>query len=220
MATKVNPWGKPDVVATGCRVALSDVMSEQRAEDFLTEDNYDDYELALKLQREEDMINGTVDSESQDLLFAQLLQAQEDQAIRSSQIVHADTMRFEKVELRTEFETMMNDSIVPSNSNVNSSSYHAAILLEKNLEITKPERMAEYSRHNPLLRSLNASKALSELEGVGDLTGAGLLISKNVGNSVRQFVHKQNANFKKPSKIQQQKQLGQPPYSGQSDIID
>jgi hypothetical protein len=219
MSTKVNPWGKSTTASATSKVALSDVMSEQRAEAFLTEDNYDDYELALRLQREEDMINGSLDSETQDRLFAELLQAQEDQVMRTGQSVPSDTMRFQKVELKTEYETLLDDSFVPSNSNVNSSSYHAAILLEKNLEITKPDRLAEYSRHDPLLRSLNASKALSELEGVGDLTGEGLLVNKDVGNTVRRFVHKQNANAKKPSKIQQQKQVGQA-NSRQSNIID
>lgn len=194
-----NPWHKPKNDAHA-PAALIDIMSEQKAEDFLTEDNLDDYELALKLQFEEDLMNSSANQEVEDRLFAELLQHREDSSGPSKYPLPTDTARFDKVEIRRFDDDFYSESSTVPTSTINSSAYHAAVMLEKNLELSKPERLEGYARHDPLLRSLNTSKALSELEGVGDLTGDGLLVNKDVGNSIRQFVQKNNnKSSKKPN---------------------
>lgn len=178
---------------------FNDIMSEQLAQGLQdswgsvpqgeTEEVDEDLLLAQALQAQFNDEIEQSSSAADDLVIAQLLQASEDEdrAIERRQV--RDTEVFRKVTVGSA-DGFNAREINPINS-VHSSGWVKAVKLEKSLGNYDEEKQAALSKHDPLISALRYSDALTEIEGAGDLSGSGLLVSRSVGYSLENFAKKQ-----------------------------
>jgi hypothetical protein len=171
---------------------LIDIMSEQVAQQLQgTESSSEvideDLLLAQQLQAQFDE-EMTVSNVDDDIMIAQILQANEEEANKKSRKANAqDTAVFEKI------GTISHQEIdqLGYGSQVHSSEWFEAVKLERKLGKFDEEKQASVTKHDPLIRALRNSEALTELEGAGDIAGGRLLVSPSVGFSLRSFEKKQ-----------------------------
>ncbi len=145
-----------------------------------------DYELALQLQfaEEVDVHDSCVD----DFQLAQILSEPDDHRLGAPPIV-SDSLRYSKIVVRSQHvaENMVTSKPLP----VTSSTYSSACQQERKVQYLDDHQYKVLVKHDPLLNALSNSERLSELEGVGDLTGNGLLVNKTVSCSLRRFIQAQ-----------------------------
>jgi hypothetical protein len=167
----------------------------------------DDFEMALKLQQEDGVpmlfpeVVG-IDSESEDFMLAQAIQTIEENEARhfhtiSTSSRNEDSLAFSKINVQSAYlsgqQSIYDNSSAYSGNGVKSSAWHEAISLHRKIEQTEPEKYDQIAKHEPLLRDLKASEIMSEIDGVGDLSGRGLMVQKNVLIPVRTFADKQQS---------------------------
>lgn len=183
-------------------VNFADIMSEQVAlslqeqdypENTVQPDEIDeDFLLAQQLQAQfNEEITESVTTVDDDLIIAQILQANEEEEKRRNKSKNQDTTAFEKVRTISPGDDDDDDFSFATQSQIHSSDWYEAMKLEKKLGKFDEEKQASITKHDPLLRALKNSEALTELEGAGDLAGGKLLVSPSVGFSLRSFEKKQ-----------------------------
>jgi hypothetical protein len=177
---------------------LAEIMSEQFAVSLqeqetgptVTEDAVDeDLILAQQLQAQfDEEIVGAATTPDDDLVIAQILQANEEEEKSRAKVHAKDTAAFEKVGTISAGHFDFEDS---SKTDVHSSEWYKAVQLEKKLGKFDEEKQASITKHDPLIRALRSSEALTEFDGAGDLAGSKLLVSPSVGFTLRSFEKKQ-----------------------------
>lgn len=197
-----NPWKKaPTTACPDHTVKLADIMSEEViAKEFpdqiikTEQPILSDYELALKLQEEDDF-HYLTDQEKEDQMLAEYMQAIElaEQASKS-QPQASDSLVFEKITTKSPYALHDTEpSVNITQPIVNSTAFHEATTLERKVDTLQPENKSYLMKVDPVLNTLATSQSLSEYEGVGDLTGKGLVVQKNVAAPIKAFIQKQEA---------------------------
>lgn len=151
---------------------------------------------------------------SDDLKLAQLLQQLENDDSLSSyeeKMLHdrskcLDQNSFSKISVVSRYSSSStNQNRVYQGSRIRSSDYYEATHRENQLNsvgvdssntamfrggVTMLPDGEFVSKHDSLLNSLSNSVKLTEIDGVGDLSGAGILIGNSVANSIRSSAQK------------------------------
>ena len=168
--------------------------------DYSTSECIDDHTLARMLQQ----------MENEDSAASYEAPLSQDQKSQSEQ------NKFSKISVVSRYDS----STTPHNrahigSNIVSSDYHEAMLRESQMNsvgvdsynfsmfkggVTMLPDGNFISKHDSLLNSLSNSIKLTEIDGVGDLSGSGLLVGNSVANSIRSSAQKKRS---KETDIQQ-----------------
>ncbi len=153
-----------------------------------------DYELALQLQFAEEA--DVDDPCADDFRLAQILSEPDDHRSGAPPVV-TDSLRYSKIVVRSQHveERTLSSKPLP----VTSSAYSSACQQERKVQYLDDHQYKVLVKHDPLLNALSNSERLSELEGVGDLTGNGLLVNKTVSCSLRSFIQAQGKVSKRSS---------------------
>jgi hypothetical protein len=203
----MNPWVRDTPSVTGVVVAqpvrLVDIMSEQVIAEFFPPATAEkvqpsDYEIALRLQQQEN--ESFAERIDEDLAFAQFLQSQEDDSQRRRP---DDSLSFSKIVTRSAFATDDSNVVSGCRPFVGSSSYAQAVQQDRKVEHLSQTHYQHLVKHDSLLSALSNSESLSELNGVGDLTGQGLIVNKSVAQPLRTFIRKQSQLVASGKKKQQ-----------------
>lgn len=158
--------------------------------------------------------NFTTTECSDDFKLAQLLQQLENEDASSSYeaMIHQENKRhpdqnvYSKISVISRYDTSISENKHSYTvSNVRSSGFNDAIHRENQLNSVGVDNSSSnmfkggvtmlpdgnfVSKHDSLLNSLSNSIKLSEIEGVGDLSGRGILIGNSVANSIRSSAQK------------------------------
>ena len=157
---------------------------------FLTKECSDDFKLAQLLQQ--------IENEDATSSYESMLSHENKK--------HPDQNIFSKISVVSRYDSSSTKQRhVYHESNVKSSDFHEAIYRDNQLSTLGVEHSNSQmfkggvtmlpdgqfvSKHDSLLNSLSNSVKLSEIEGVGDLSGQGLLIGNSVANSIRSAAQK------------------------------
>lgn len=206
-------WSMVVSSAVPSKPKLADIMEEQEKNALDSTKSNDlsvynvnaqedeDFLLALKLQSDPLTYSETSGQELEDYMLCQAIAAiEQDEAAQSIHNDRAsssnDTLAYSKIKVRSVYDGgEMTQKM--AYANVTSSAWRAAVQLEKNTQLHEPEKLSDMQRHDPLLNSLKVSEQLTEYDGVGDLSGLGLMVNKSTAIPVKNFIDKQN----KPRRI-------------------
>jgi hypothetical protein len=180
----MSAWGS-SAKPTGISTKLTDIMSEQAIEKETMEDGgLTDYELALKLQFEDEFI------ESDDLELVHALSAIDEFTLTCplSQAAIDPSLKYSKITVKSQYESNDSQKKKPL---IVSSSFNEAVHQVRKVEHLDEARLNYITTHDPLLSALSTSESLTEWEGVGDLSGSGLLVNKKVAHPLRSFMQHQ-----------------------------
>lgn len=213
-----SPWRSP---SEGAKPRSFKEIQEEQATAEDKEDSGDvsiadpsedmsDYELALALQQSEElyrnsccspsMVDGTLTipdnvtavDVSNDELLARYLQEMENSE-RQRQT------RTAKVDTNAKIQVVPPSAVTsppPRTTAPISSSWKEATRLAMKLETANNDNVKSYYKHDKLLQGLANAEGLTELEGVGDLSG--IMVDNCVANSIKVFVAKhEERNYKK-----------------------
>lgn len=125
---------------------------------------------------------------------------------------HPDQNKFSKISVTSRYDSSSLAASRYKTSSIKSSDYNEAMFKENQLNLVGVDKSTSemfkggvtmlpngsfISKHDPLLNSLKNAEKLSEYEGVGDLSGGGLLINNSVANSIRSYSVQQLSQKKK-----------------------
>lgn len=174
----------------------ADFMADEfeiQSEDYTTDECVDDQTLARMLQQ----------MENEDSAASYEANLSQDQKRQSEQ------NKYSKISVVSRYDTStttLNRSYV--GPNIVSSGYHEAMLRESQMNSVGVDSQYSsmfkggvtmlpdgnfISKHDSLLNSLSNSVKLTEIDGVGDLSGNGLLVGNSVANSIRSSAQKKRS---------------------------
>lgn len=202
---KSSPWtSMPSTHSKEQVKSLSEIMKEQA--------NGIDFPLE-SYRKEQTAVAESDGKVDEDLALAMALQQIEDEELASGMDNRSTLLqeqnRFEKVSVVSRYDsgTTFGNRTFPRIAAA-SSEYNEARNIESQLNDLGVRREGAstmfkggvtvlpdgrfMSKHDPLLNGLVNSEKLSELEGVGDLQGAGILVGNSVANSIRSAQKKRN----------------------------
>ena len=209
-------WGNPAVATVPTTpLSLKSIIEEQKStkpsfhgieeanlttdeyefqhSDYSTSECFDDHTLAKMLQQ----------LENEDSAASYEANLSQDQKRQSEQ------NKYSKISVVSRYDTStttLNRSYV--GPNIVSSGYHEAMLRESQMNSVGVDSQYSsmfkggvtmlpdgnfISKHDSLLNSLSNSVKLTEIDGVGDLSGNGLLVGNSVANSIRSSAQKKRS---------------------------
>lgn len=155
----------------------------------------EDEQLALALSLSLEQNNQSISDKvlSEDLALAQCLQHVEDEEsdVRASYIEAASRQQYEKVTSARQHMLQPDSMPLAPPGRVHSTAWTDAVALERKALEKGQAKLPVYTRHEPLMQSLQTTQHLTELEGAGDLYGSKILVSKEVGQDLRTFVRRE-----------------------------
>ena len=209
-------WGNKGMVSPSApSLSLKSIIQQQQLSN--EADNFDRFPLdsAHEVDVEVPSIDDYSTLEcSNDAKLAQLLQQLENEdsslsyenSISQAQRRHPDQNLFSKISVVSRYDSSTtNQNRTYSSSSVCSSDYEKAMHRESQMNsvgvdssntsmfkggVTMLPDGNFVSKHDCLLNSLSNSVKLTEFDGMGDLSGAGLLIGNSVANSIRSSAQK------------------------------
>ena len=203
-------WGsKPSFSVTAPPISFKSIVEQQTdAEEFESIADFDIESTTV------DTNNFNTTECSDDFKLAQLLQQIENEDSSSTyegmlareKMKHPDQNVFSKISVISRYDSSTaTQKHSYHGSNVKSSDFNEALFRESQLTsagvcnsnsnmfkggVTMLPDGNFVSKHDKLLNSLSNSVKLSEIEGVGDLSGRGILIGNSVANSIRSSAQK------------------------------
>lgn len=209
-------WGNKGVVSPSVpSMSLKTIIQQQQLSNGT--DNFEQcypdsaHEVETEIPSFGDCLNAECTSDAK---LAQLLQQLENEdssqcyenSISQAQKRHPDQNLFSKISVVSRYDSSKtNQNRIHSASSVCSSDYEEAMHRESQMNsvgvdssnssmfkggVTMLPDGNFVSKHDCLLNSLSNSVKLTEIDGVGDLSGAGLLIGNSVANSIRSSAQK------------------------------
>lgn len=152
--------------------------------------------LAISLSLEQSGVIRDNDSSNDAALALCLQQLEDDECMVQQPSCAEAASRQPHKKISVVHQHMLLDDFSPisqrfSQDKIHSNAWTAAVALEKKALEKGQEKVDIYSRHEPLMQSLQTSQNLTELDGAGDLYGGRILVSKDVGQGFRTFVRKE-----------------------------
>jgi hypothetical protein len=208
-------WGNQTITNVPAPLSLKSIIEEQK----LTKSSNSDTEDAdftadeFEYQNEEYTTDDCVDDQT----LARMLQQMENEDSAASyeanlsqdQKRQSEQNKYSKISVVSRYDTStttLNRSYV--GPNIVSSGYHEAMLRESQMNSVGVDSQYSsmfkggvtmlpdgnfISKHDSLLNSLSNSVKLTEIDGVGDLSGNGLLVGNSVANSIRSSAQKKRS---------------------------
>ena len=209
----MSAWGKKTTPSTSAApISFKSIVEQQSSAD---EELFDLTTGGFKATDSgSDVENVATIEYSDDFKLAQLLQQFENEDVSESNeaMLRQENKRnhdqnvFSKISVISRYDTSPSQQKHSYHtSNVQSSGFKEAIYRENQLQtigvdsgnsnmfkggVTMLPDGHFVSKHDSLLNSLSNSVKLSEIEGVGDLSGRGILIGNSVANSIRSSAQK------------------------------
>lgn len=208
-------WGNQTMTNAPAPLSLKSIIEEQK----LTKSSNSDTEEADFTVDEFEIHNEdyTTDECVDDQTLAQMLQQMENEDSAASyeanlsrdQKSQSEQNKYSKISVVSRYDTStttLNRSYV--GPNIVSSGYHEAMLRESQMNSVGVDSQYSsmfkggvtmlpdgnfISKHDSLLNSLSNSVKLTEIDGVGDLSGNGLLVGNSVANSIRSSAQKKRS---------------------------
>mmetsp|Transcript_25827 Transcript_25827/g.24660 ORF Transcript_25827/g.24660 Transcript_25827/m.24660 type:complete len:214 (-) Transcript_25827:142-783(-) len=195
----MSAWGKNTVQPTVVPISFKHIIEQQSV---LPVDAAEDIAPAVDTDNltTNDCSNDNNLTTTDDFKLAQLLQQLENEELSSSNHKHPDQNKFSKISVVSRYESSSSTRNNYQGSQIKSSDYKEAMHRESQLNPfivdSKNTNMFKggctmlpdctfITKHDKLLNGLSNSVKLTEIEGVGDLSGAGFLIGNSVANSFR-----------------------------------
>jgi hypothetical protein len=182
-----SPWAVPSSSAKP-KPNFNDIMSEQEASrvtdgsDITTGEIISMQEYLVNWNKE----TGTYDSpkvaeDDEDVLLAKAIQEIETEDYLLGQRDHLAVVSEQN---NSKVTVQHQEAVQSSMPRAVSSQWREAVAVE-NMVLQKSSDSKQYYKHDPLLQGISNASSLTELEGVGDLVNAGILINDNVANSLK-----------------------------------
>eukprot|EP01031_Cornospumella_fuschlensis_P030166 gene30166-36443_t len=207
MSAKASPWDISKRTRQTKLISFRDILKEQEEtggnpsfafdENAKDEASIDDDQLAqaIALSLEGSGFYDTDTCHASDLALAQALQQVEDEEFNNitlSDINSPSRQPYEKVTLKKQY--MVSEcppARVRDEERVHSVAWADAVALERKAMEKGLCNLPVNVCHEPLVQSLQTSEYLTELQGVGDLYGGRILVSKDLGRELNAFVRKE-----------------------------
>ena len=204
----MSAWGKTTTLSTSAApISFKSIIEQQSSvDDELINRTIFGFEATNAVSHVE---NAATIEYSDDFKLAQLLQQFENEDVSASNeaMLRQENKRNHDQNVFSKISVISRYNSSPSQqkhsyhvSNVQSSGFNEAIHRENQLQTIGVDSSSSnmfkggvtmlpdghfVSKHDSLLNSLSNSVKLSEIEGVGDLSGRGILIGNSVANSIR-----------------------------------
>jgi hypothetical protein len=209
-------WGNKGVVSPSApSLSFKSIIQQQQLSNEANQFNQFPLDSANEVDVEVSSIDDSSTIEcSNDAKLARLLQQLENEdsslsyenSISQGQKRHPDQNLFSKISVVSRYDSSTtSQNRAYSTSSVCSSDYEEAVHRESQMNSVGVDSSISsmfkggvtmlpdgnfVSKHDCLLNSLSNSVKLTEIDGMGDLSGAGLLIGNSVANSIRSSAQK------------------------------
>eukprot|EP01031_Cornospumella_fuschlensis_P031134 gene31134-37629_t len=204
MSAKASPWDISKRIRQTKLISFRDILKEQEetrgkpcfpfdenAKDEVSIDG-DQLAQAIALSLEGSSVYDADRCLASDLALAQALQQVEDEEFNNftlSDINSPSGQPYEKVTLKKQY--MVSECPPTRGDRVHSVAWADAVALERKAMEKGQCNLPGNVCHEPLVQSLQTTEYLTELQGVGDLYGGRILVSKDLGRELNAFVRKE-----------------------------